>query len=109
MIDLQAFANDYTSTCTKDRLRLLVHDIPATHAALATLNKSLLSAITFYQLALSTVTWEFEDALDRETDLAALPRLFRVAIALRGPVYDEFLLEQPAAPDAGRRRDEFIE
>ncbi|KAL8279861.1 hypothetical protein RQP46_007711 [Phenoliferia psychrophenolica] len=108
MMDLQNFATDFTSSCTKDRLVLLVHQIPSTHALIATLNKNLGLVVAFYKLTISTESWESEDAQDREKDLAALPRLFRIAVAYRGPVWNDFLLEFPSSPDPTKRREEFI-
>lgn len=108
MMDIQAFSTDFASTCTKDRLRLLVQQLPSHTAAIATLTRSLVVALNLYSLPISTSSWASEDEADRQADLAALPRLFRVSIALRGPLYEQFLLELPSAPDAGKRRQEFI-
>ncbi|KAM0749773.1 hypothetical protein T439DRAFT_381340 [Meredithblackwellia eburnea MCA 4105] len=110
LIDLQAFSSDFSSSCTKDRLRLLISQLPSSHASLATLTKSLSSAISFYSLTISTASWSSEDFEDRQKDLDSLPRLFRVAFAPRGPVYEEFMLEQPSPnKDSGKRREEFLE
>lgn len=54
------------------------------------------------------MAWATEDATDLDTDLAALPRLFRISLALRGVTYDEFLADRPSTED-GKRREEFIE
>ncbi|KAK4705535.1 hypothetical protein P7C70_g656, partial [Phenoliferia sp. Uapishka_3] len=112
LIDLLAFSNDYTSSSTSSRLALFVHGIPSLHSSLSTLTRSLISSISFYSLSSPTTTsWESEDALDRSKDLEALPRLFRLSIALRGPIYEEFLLERSgsAAMEVGKRREEFCE
>jgi hypothetical protein len=100
----QMFASEFASSSRKHRMRILVHDMATTIRSLSVLTTSLATTAAIYSLPLSSDRWEEEDAADLALDLAALPRLFKVSLALRGEIWNEFLGE---SPDGGR--SDFIE
>ncbi|GAA5955666.1 hypothetical protein JCM21900_005078 [Sporobolomyces salmonicolor] len=119
MLDIQIFATDHLATSNHSRLALLVDSLPASTKILRKLTAALSSCISVYSLSsASTTTWADEDDADCAEDRVALPRLFQLSIALRGPVYDRFVQERAArqSPSTaltletpGQRRAAFIE
>lgn len=108
MLDVKAFAQDFSSH--PDRTALLVHGIPTARRSLGALTTSLSSCAAVYSLSLDTASWGTEDDLDFAQDSRALPRLFQLSIALRGPTYDGFLAAHSPPPgETGKRRPEYLE
>ncbi|GAA5910471.1 hypothetical protein JCM5296_007187 [Sporobolomyces johnsonii] len=119
MLDIQMFATDHLAASNHSRLGLLVDSLPASTTSLRKLTAALSSCLSVYSLSsISTTTWVDEDAADLAEDRVALPRLFQLSIALRGPVFDRFVQERAAQPSSntvpaietpGQRRAAFIE
>ncbi|GAA5918089.1 hypothetical protein JCM1841_005246 [Sporobolomyces salmonicolor] len=119
MLDIQMFATDHLATSNHSRLALLVDSLPASTKILRKLTAALSSCLSVYSLSsVSTTSWADEDDADLAEDRVALPRLFQLSIALRGPVYDRFVQERAAwqSPSTaltletpGQRRAAFIE
>ncbi|GJN88236.1 hypothetical protein Rhopal_001201-T1 [Rhodotorula paludigena] len=116
MLDVQAFAIDFAAQSTgPTRLPLLVCSLAPVRSALSTLNASLTSLLAHYALShpSSPAAWAAEDAVDIASDNAKLPRLFQLSLALRGPLFERFVRENPpqdgSAASPAERRDEFVE
>ncbi|GAA5860593.1 hypothetical protein JCM1840_000310 [Sporobolomyces johnsonii] len=119
MLDIQMFATDHLAASNHSRLGLLVDSLPTSTKSLRKLTAALSSCLSVYALSsISTSTWVDEDAADLAEDRVALPRLFQLSIALRGPVYDRFVQERAAQPSSGtapaietpgQRRAAFVE
>ncbi|SCV72612.1 BQ2448_4149 [Microbotryum intermedium] len=111
MIDLQT-AMTLLASPRQDQQVLLVRDLPSTVRSLEKLNSQLTSAVEMYELFISTEPWVIENEHDLAADYAALPRLFQLAFALRGPLYTGFLKDHPAPPgeiaSISKRRDEYL-
>lgn len=109
LIDVQSLATDFSAATLKDRQLLLVQ-LDKSLTAFRKITASLLACTQVYDLSLSTTEWAEEDASDLAQDQLALPRLFQLSIALRGPAYDAFVSSDPPSPgDTSKRREEFIE
>ncbi|GAA6003364.1 hypothetical protein JCM10207_000295 [Rhodosporidiobolus poonsookiae] len=113
MLDAQMFATNFLALSSTSRLDLLVDGLPAQQRNLHMLAASLAACIALYGVSSpSSASWPPEDADDLSLDTAALPRLFQLSIALRGPTHDAFLAQSsPSLAQAtpANRRTAFID